>query len=173
MEQKTNMRGKTAKYKVGLFVGRFQPFHIGHLHALAYAAKRCKKLVIGIGSAQEAGTEKNRFDAKTRIRMIKAAIKENKLHLENISFLKIPDFYSDEKWYSFIMQKVPNLEVVFSRNPWVTRIFRSRHVKIVKPPWYRRDKISGTKIRKRINAHKDYEKLVPKAVVQIIKKRAI
>ncbi len=36
----------------GLYVGRFQPFHLGHLDAIKYALKEVDELVIVIGSAQ-------------------------------------------------------------------------------------------------------------------------
>ena len=38
------------KYKVGLLVGRFQPFHKGHLHLIEKSLNLVDMLVVGIGS---------------------------------------------------------------------------------------------------------------------------
>jgi nicotinamide-nucleotide adenylyltransferase len=156
------------KYKKGIIIGRFQPFHLGHLKAVEYASSLCEKLVIGIGSAQESGTAKNPFDAETREAMIRESLREAGIDLNNIEFLKIPDFMDDEKWFSYIMQRVPDIEVVFSGNGWVRRIFKARGVKVVIPPWYNRGEISGTKVRQLIRSNQKWEGLVPRAVIGII-----
>ena len=50
------------KHKVGLYVGRFQPFHNGHLSIVKEGLAHCARLILVIGSAQESGTEQNPFD---------------------------------------------------------------------------------------------------------------
>lgn len=52
--------------KIGLYIGRFQPFHRGHLSVVREALKHCSKLVIAIGSAQEERTKKNPFSFEER-----------------------------------------------------------------------------------------------------------
>lgn len=47
------------KYKCGLYVGRFQPLHIGHTHIISKMLDECDKVIIAIGSAQESGTKRN------------------------------------------------------------------------------------------------------------------
>lgn len=42
------------KPKLGLVLGRFQPFHLGHLHLINLALKENDQIVICIGSAQKA-----------------------------------------------------------------------------------------------------------------------
>ena len=163
------IRNKKYANKTGIFIGRFQPFHLGHLHALKYALARCETLVIGIGSAQESGTKRNPFDANARARMIKESIKKAGLDVSRTKFIKIPDFYDDKKWFDYIVKKVPDIEVVFSRNPWVKRIFRKEGIRIVAPPWYNRRRISGTKIRKLMKTKSGWQKLVPKPVTKFAK----
>ncbi|MFZ0222198.1 MAG: adenylyltransferase/cytidyltransferase family protein, partial [Candidatus Nitrosopolaris sp.] len=36
----------------GIFVGRFQPFHLGHMATIKFALEKVEELVIVIGSAQ-------------------------------------------------------------------------------------------------------------------------
>ncbi|MBP1357507.1 MAG: adenylyltransferase/cytidyltransferase family protein, partial [Sulfolobus sp.] len=40
----------------GLYPGRFQPFHLGHLSVIKWALERVNELIILIGSAQESHT---------------------------------------------------------------------------------------------------------------------
>lgn len=47
------------KYKCGLYIGRFQPLHIGHTHIISKMLDECDKVIIAIGSAQESGTKRN------------------------------------------------------------------------------------------------------------------
>jgi len=49
------------KYDIGLLVGRFNVFHIGHKSLADLALTMCNKLLIFVGSAQEKGTLRNPF----------------------------------------------------------------------------------------------------------------
>jgi len=57
-----------------LFVGRFQPFHNGHLMVIKGMVKVCEKVVIGVGSSQESMTPENPFTATERREMIQRAL---------------------------------------------------------------------------------------------------
>ena len=58
-------------YDVGLVVGRFQHFHIGHRSLVENAFKLCDRVLILVGSAQESGTLRNRYLPSTRIDVIR------------------------------------------------------------------------------------------------------
>src|SRR5659263_82481 len=60
----------------GLYVGRFQPFHLGHLDAIKYALKQVDELVIVIGSAQYSHNANNPFTAGERLVMVRQALLE-------------------------------------------------------------------------------------------------
>ena len=60
----------------GLFVGRFQPFHLGHLAAIKYVLKKVDELVIVIGSAQYSHRRNNPFTAGERLVMVRKALEE-------------------------------------------------------------------------------------------------
>ncbi|MDE1768646.1 MAG: nicotinamide-nucleotide adenylyltransferase, partial [Candidatus Micrarchaeota archaeon] len=152
-------------YGCGLFIGRFQPFHKGHLYALKYALRLSKKVIIGIGSAEEYGTSRNPLTSNSRIKIIKSAFKEQEIDMKRIGFFEIPDFNDNDAWFDFIMHKSPKVQVVFSRNSLVRRIFRSRGVPVVSPPWHKRQKLSATKVRKLIRAGRKWQDKVPSGSV--------
>ena len=58
------------KYKCGLYVGRFQPIHIGHESIIRKMLDECDTVIIAIGSAQESGTERNPFTFEQRADLI-------------------------------------------------------------------------------------------------------
>lgn len=157
------------KFDNGLFIGRFQPFHKGHLYALILSASLCKNLIIGVGSSGDSGTERNPLPASDRIRIIKAALKGTLAEKKRIRFITIPDFMDDDKWFNYIDGKVPGIDAVFSRNRLVKKIFSAHHVKVVSPPWHDRKRLSASRIRKIIkNGGKGWQDRVPNGAVKEI-----
>ena len=67
--------------KRGLMVGRFQPFHKGHLFLVRQILQDCDELIIAIGSAQFNYSYTDPFTAGERIMMIHAALVESKINL--------------------------------------------------------------------------------------------
>ena len=65
--------------KRGLFIGRFQPFHLGHLQDIINALKEVDELVIGIGSSNEKHTKYNPFSVEERIEMIDLVLPNNNI----------------------------------------------------------------------------------------------
>ena len=58
----------------GLYIGRFQPYHLGHQAVLEKIAEEMDEIVIVIGSAQESHTAENPFTSGERMEMIYAAL---------------------------------------------------------------------------------------------------
>ena len=58
------------KYKCGLYVGRFQPLHLGHYNVISQMFEECETVIVAVGSAQECGTERNPFSYGLRASLI-------------------------------------------------------------------------------------------------------
>jgi nicotinamide-nucleotide adenylyltransferase len=58
--------------KTGLLLGRFQPFHNGHLFALRLILRENDRAVVVIGSAQASHDSENPFSAGERYDIIRA-----------------------------------------------------------------------------------------------------
>ena len=56
--------------KFGVFIGRFQPLHKGHISVIAQIINKGYTPLIVVGSAQESGTEKNPYSFTLRSEMI-------------------------------------------------------------------------------------------------------
>ena len=48
-------------FKFGVYIGRFQPLHIGHEHVIREALSKVETLIIVVGSAYQARTPVNPF----------------------------------------------------------------------------------------------------------------
>jgi bifunctional NMN adenylyltransferase/nudix hydrolase len=105
----------TYKYKTGIYIGRFQPVHLGHLKTIEVMLKMCENIIISIGSANRPKTIENPWHESHREEMIKTAVLElfepeeyaqlgfrdikPKTILDRIKFQYINDYmYNDNKW---------------------------------------------------------------------------
>lgn len=92
------------EYEYAVFIGRFQPFHNGHLEIVQAALKKAKKLIVVVGSARSGRTIKNPWTFQERVNMIRGSVPEV---AERLHFVPIRDYYyNDQLWLSELHQKV-------------------------------------------------------------------
>jgi len=83
---------------IGLYVGRFQPIHLGHLEAIRHLLGQVDELIIVVGSAQHSHTIENPFTAGERITMIRLALQEASVSPENYVLVPLPDWDIHKVW---------------------------------------------------------------------------
>ncbi len=149
----------------GLFVGRFQPFHKGHLSLIEKALEEVDELIIGIGSSQFAYTKYNPFTDKERDEMIKDAVNGN------CKIINIPDINDYPRWVEHVEKIIPEFDVVYTgRDSDITkRLFREKgyEVRHIEDGF----NISATKIRDMMANGGDWEKWVPESTADVIEKK--
>jgi len=92
-----------------IFIGRFQPFHNGHLNACEQALHRSGHIIILVGSAFSSRNIKNPFSWEERRSMISSALDAKKYNGQ-YTILPIRDyFYSDNAWVANIQKKVETI----------------------------------------------------------------
>ena len=153
--------------KKALFVGRFQPMHLGHLKAIKWILQEYDKIIIVIGSSQDSFTDKNPFTFEERKKMIQNTLKRESIQKNRYKIIGIPDVFDDKKWVDNIVKKV-KFDFVLTKNPWTKRCFTEAKISVEPHPMF--GSISGSKIRKMIKNNKKWEKYVPKEVEKIMKK---
>jgi len=156
--------------KRGLFVGRFQPFHYGHLASIRRALEECDELIVVIGSAQYSHTLENPFTTGERIEMIRAALREEGVDLARVILVPVPDIGEHSIWVSRIKSFCPSFDVVYTNNPLVRRLFQEGGFEVKSTELYRRDLEMGTVIRERMLRGEPWEDLVPRSVAEYIKR---
>jgi len=154
----------------GLFIGRFQPFHKGHLATVKFALERVEQLVIVVGSAQKSHEPRNPFTAGERIRMIKESLdSDGETDVRRILIIPVPDTDVHALWTHQVDMLVPKYDVVFANDLFTLMLFQEKGIKALEAPLYRRDEMKATEIRKRMIAEEIWEDLVPIPVSKVIK----
>jgi nicotinamide-nucleotide adenylyltransferase len=155
--------------KRGLYVGRFQPFHLGHLNAIKRVLKEVEELVIVIGSAQYSHTTRDPFTAGERLVMVRKALEEAGINDSQVWIVPVSDVHLHMMWVSAIEGYTPPFDVVFSNEPFTRRLFVEAGYKVKSIQFFARKLYSSTQIRKKMVKGESWEKLVPRNVAAFIK----
>ena len=152
----------------GLLIGRFQPFHLGHLEALQFALSKVDKLWLGLGSSNKPMEKTNPFSVEERKQMIMSSIDDS---IKNkISIYSIPDLDNHVKWIENIDTIVPDYQIVFSNDPITEHLYSKRNVNVITIPFFKRDQLSGTRLRDLIKSDQKWDDLVPEGTKLILQK---
>ena len=156
-----------------LFIGRFQPFHLGHLDAVNQALKKTDLLFIGIGSTENNYQPQNPFTVGERIQMIKAALDEVKIPANKYLIVPIPNINNYELWPHHVAQYLPPFDTVFTCSDIVETLFQNANKNRKKPyrivRVHKKLKLCSTDIRTAILAGQKWEQFVPKSTSKLIK----
>ncbi|MCK4364671.1 MAG: nicotinamide-nucleotide adenylyltransferase [Thermoplasmatales archaeon] len=150
-----------------LFIGRFQPFHKGHLRVVQEASKKYDEVIIGIGSSQYSDTSDNPFTSEERELMIKKTLE--KTDINNYRIISIPDIHNPPKWVDHVLSIVSDFDVVISNNSLTKRLFSEKDYNVKETPLYEKKKYSGREIRRRMINSEPWDDLVPTEVSNFIK----
>jgi len=155
--------------RVALIVGRFQPFHKGHLFLIKKALEKADKIIIGIGSANMSD-ENNPIDFETRKKVIKAVAYKEKIFGDRlIKIVPLDDFFDDKKWLKNLEKQVGKFDLAFGNNDWTNNILKKAGYKVLKVDYYKRDLFEGWRIRKLIKEGKKWQDRVPSYLISNIK----
>jgi len=97
---------KGGKPSFGVFIGRFQPLHLGHEHTIRHALERVERLIILVGSANVARDPRNPFTFDERAAMIRSSfayeVAEGRVIIEPLD----DHLYSDTAWTTEVQRRV-------------------------------------------------------------------
>jgi nicotinamide-nucleotide adenylyltransferase len=152
----------------GLYVGRFQPFHLGHLQAIKEVLKTVDELVIVIGSAQYSHNSNNPFTAGERLVMVRKALAEAEIDHSRFWIVPVPDVHLHMLWVSALEGYTPHFNVVYSNEPLTRRLFMEAGYKVKSIRFFERKLYTSTLVRQRMVQNESWAELVPKAVADFI-----
>jgi nicotinamide-nucleotide adenylyltransferase len=150
-----------------LLIGRFQPFHKGHLQLIQGVCAEYGEVIIGMGSPQYGNTLENPFTSGERKLMIEESLE--KIGVKNYRVVLIPDIHNYPKWVDHVVSIISDFDVVLSNNSLTKRLFSKKGYVVKETSLYDRDKYSGKEIRRRIINDESWVDLVPELVYNIIK----
>lgn len=156
------------KYRTALFIGRFQPFHKGHLYSLKKCLEIAESVVVAVGSSQESGTENNPWDYKVRKRMVCEVVRGIGAESRIKRICSCPDNPSDRAWQMDLKRRAGHFDVVVSNNEWVLSIFREAGYVVYESGLHNRDELEGLKVRALMRAGDDkWKERVPMEIVKL------
>ena len=153
----------------GLFIGRFQPFHLGHLATAKFALDNVERLVIVIGSAQKSHEMRNPFTAGERIQMIKdSLVEDSSVDMKKILLIPVSDVNMHSLWTHQVDILVPKYNVVFTNDILTALLFKQREIEVVEQSLYRRKELSATEVRSRMAKDEDWKELVTIQTAKVV-----
>jgi nicotinamide-nucleotide adenylyltransferase len=149
----------------GFYIGRFQPFHNGHLSMVERIADDVDELVLGIGSADDSHTTRNPFTAGERIMMITKSLVDYDLVTYAVP---IEDLERNSVWVSHVQSMSPDFDIAYSNNPLVIQLFREAGIDVRQSPMFNREVLEGSEVRERMITDGDWRSLVPEPVAEVV-----
>jgi nicotinamide-nucleotide adenylyltransferase len=152
----------------GLYVGRFQPFHLGHLESIKTVLEEADEAVIAIGSAQYSHNFNNPFTAGERLVMTRRALLEASLDLARVWIVPVPDVHLHMLWVAALEGYTPRFNVVYSNEPLTRRLFMEAGYKVKRIRFFNRKDYNSTLVREKMLKDDSWTTLVPKSVAEFI-----
>ncbi|OYT66196.1 nicotinamide-nucleotide adenylyltransferase [ANME-1 cluster archaeon ex4572_4] len=151
-----------------LYIGRFQPYHLGHHAVIKQIASEAEvdEVIICIGSAQRSHELEDPFTAGERYLMISKSLRDD--GVLNFYIVPILDVNWNAVWVSHVESLIPPVEVVFTNNPLIGRLFSEKGYEVRTPSLFNRREYAGREIRRRMLNHEQWRELVPKAVLEVV-----
>ncbi len=152
----------------GLFIGRFQPFHKGHLYVVELMKKECSTIMLGIGSAQKKGELENPLSGGERIEMIKRVL--DKRSFGPYELYPIPDIDCYSAWPYYVKTILPSFDVVYANNDVVAELFEGIGIQVKRVENKNRDTWRGEEIRRKMSKGENWKEYVPEEVADYLEK---
>ncbi|KYK24070.1 nicotinamide-nucleotide adenylyltransferase [Thermoplasmatales archaeon SM1-50] len=150
-----------------LFIGRFQPFHMGHLLILQQLSSQYEMIIVGIGSSQYHDTVDNPFSIEERYQMIIKSLETE--GIRNYQIVTIPDIHDPPRWINHVCSIVCDFDVIIANNPFTKKLFSEKGYMVKATAYFDRKRYSGKEVRRRIVHDEAWQDLVPAAVSKLIR----
>lgn len=152
-----------------LYIGRFQPVHLGHVHAMKYILSNHEGIVIAVGSSLTSHEKDNPFTFGERLQMLYLAFGESGVDVEKCIIIGVPDIHHVHfLWVRLVEAMSPPFKLVYTNQPFTGRLFSEAGYEVKPIPYLERERYSGIEIRRRILLGLEWNDLVPKKVYEYI-----
>jgi len=156
------------KGRRAVFIGRFQPFHLGHLDAVKQILQENSELIIVVGSAQYSYTLDNPFTAGERIEMIKIGLEAAGIDLRRIMIIPIPDIGEHSIWVARLKSMLPQFDVAYTNNQFVRLLLEEQNITVIEPRLLNREELNATNIRNLMISNGNWQSLLQPEVARYI-----
>ncbi len=159
-----------AAYHTALLIGRFQPFHKGHLYLLQTALSLAEEVVIALGSSNVLD-EKNPLSYESRVQMLQSVLEHEGVGDRVRAIVPSPDDTSDEVWLKTLLQNVGPFDIALGNNDWVNDVLRQAGYNALTLPDLERDIFQVTFIRQIMKDGGEWESRVPQYLIPFYRQK--
>jgi nicotinamide-nucleotide adenylyltransferase len=143
-----------------LVVGRFQPPHKGHEALIGQACKAHGRVVVAVGSSQEANTHRNPFTYEERVAMLRS------LFDDRIRVVAVPDIHDPPNWVAHLERLTGPFGAVYGNDLVTLALFEEAGHAVVSPGLQERERWQARVIRDQMaSGDLDWQDAVPAPVV--------
>ncbi|WP_250461482.1 bifunctional nicotinamide-nucleotide adenylyltransferase/Nudix hydroxylase [Microbulbifer litoralis] len=104
------------EFDFAVFIGRFQPFHSGHLQVVRTGLEKADRLILLIGSSWQARNPRNPWFHREREQMVRACLSaEDNRRLLCLPLMDVP--YNDEAWVRNVQSTVSGMVTAHHTTP--------------------------------------------------------
>jgi nicotinamide-nucleotide adenylyltransferase len=152
----------------GVLIGRFQPFHSGHLEVVraVRALHPGDALLLGVGSAQASYTWRDPFTSGERLEMILAALEEARI--PDVLAYPVPDIDRHALWVRYVEALLPRFDRVYTNNPLTRLLFERARYPVESPALVDRARFEGEHVREVLASGGNWAALVPPSVARYL-----
>ena len=149
-------------------MGRYQPFHLGHMALAEQAMAECDDIIIAVTSAQYNYLEKDPFTVGERIEMIRNAMRESGADPGRYMILGLENQHNVATWPAYLKAALPSFQRVYSGNPYVAMLLQDHGTEVVQPKMLDRERFNATALRRMMASGGGWRSRVPPAVARFI-----
>lgn len=150
---------------MGVYWGRFNPPHKGHIALIKRLVKKVDHLTIAVGSAEDRDTKRNPFSGDERVKMLKSYLNEQNIKVKDV--IAVEDGKSWSSSINNLFEKCGKFDVLFTNHKTIAKMVGDK-VKVVS--FERKGNISSTLIRDSVANGEKWENLTGKSVISLMKR---
>lgn len=153
-----------------LYIGRFQPFHLGHLSVIQKAIQEVDKLIIGIGSAEMNYLPDNPFTGSERYQMVEKTMESENITTDKYTIIPIRNIHNYALWVDHLSLYLPPFKAVYTGSPIVKQLLKKSMHNYEIRDIEKTIETSSTIVRDNIlNNDDSWQTQVPQVVAEFIK----
>lgn len=168
-DQKATPSSTHFPFPTALVVGRWQPFHNGHLYLIKETLKISKRAIIVVGSSN--ATDKNNpLNYQDREKLLKKVIGKEKIADRVAKIFALPDYPDDKTWVKELVRRAGEFQVVIGNNEWTNRVLQQAGYQVITIPELDRQRLQGTAIRQSVKQNRTWQDKVPNYLADDLEK---
>lgn len=163
------MDRKRGHQQHSMYIGRFQPFHHGHLNNIKHILERGERPLIVLGSAQHHRKDRHPLNVAERTAIIVDTLTAEGISPKEYHITCLEDINNDDIWPSYLVDSLPTFDKVYTGSEKVRGpLEKDGRFPVIQVPLT--ENISATKIREMIrNDETGWEDLVHPVVASHLK----